>query len=286
MMKRMARLAAAMCLGGLLGAAAGDSVEQAQRLYDRTDYAGAIARLNGANDAASLQLTGESYLMLAEYKKATEALERAAAADDRSSRTFLYLGRAYGRRAETAFAVAAPGFAVKARQSFEKAVELDPKNWEALDDLFEYYLEAPGFLGGGLDKATRIAGLIGQHDEAQASFDRGKIAEQRKEFDAAEANLRRAVDLAPGRAGNVVELAGFLARRGRFAESDQTFARALQAAPNTPRLVYMRAHTLIECNRNLPEARDLLKRYLAMNLSPDDPSRRDAEKLLRKVSGS
>ena len=44
----------------------------------------------------------------------------------------------------------ATGLASKARQNFERAVQLDPQNREALSDLFEYYLEAPGFLGGGL----------------------------------------------------------------------------------------------------------------------------------------
>ena len=55
----------------------------------------------------------------------------------------------------------APGHASKAHRYFEKAVELDPKNLEAMNDLFEYYLEAPGFLGGGFDKAQALADAHG-----------------------------------------------------------------------------------------------------------------------------
>ena len=66
----------------------------------------------------------------------------------------LWLGRAYGRRAEISLQlITAPGFATKARQYFERSAQLNPYNLDAQSDLFEYYLEAPGFLGGGFDKA-------------------------------------------------------------------------------------------------------------------------------------
>ena len=43
------------------------------------------------------------------------------------------------------------------------AAQLEPANPEILGDLLEYYLEAPGFLGGGFDKAStnRIAEVAG-----------------------------------------------------------------------------------------------------------------------------
>ena len=68
---------------------------------------------------------------------------------------FHWLGKAQGRRAETASPFTAPSYASKARQAFEKSVELDGKNLEAINDLFSYYLEAPGFLGGGLNKELK-----------------------------------------------------------------------------------------------------------------------------------
>jgi predicted Zn-dependent protease len=231
-------------------------------------------------------LRGRSYLMLQDYKKATETLERAASAEPRNSNVYLWLGRAYGHRAETAFAIAAPALAVKARQSFEKAVELDSGNWMAVDDLFEYYLEAPGFLGGGMDKAAKMADLVARHDESQAVFDRARISEKSKQFDTAEAQLRHAVKLAPHQVGHAVALARFLSKRGRYDESDRAFEQAAASNPNTPKLIYMQADTLIEANRKLQEARELLRKYLTMTLSPEDPSRQNAEALLRKVSGS
>src|SRR6516225_6891658 len=102
--------------------------------------------------------------MMGEYKKATDALEKAVAAEPSNSDYALWLGRAYGRRAEMSNPFSAVGQASKARLYFERAVELDPRNLEALNDLLEYYLEAPGFRGGGTDKARATAARIGQVD--------------------------------------------------------------------------------------------------------------------------
>jgi tetratricopeptide (TPR) repeat protein len=262
------------------------NLDEARRLYNRTDYTAASQKLQSAADSDSLRLFAQAQYMLADYKKAAETLERAIALDPRNSDSFLWLGRAYGRRAENAFPLAAPAFAVKTRLNLEKAVELNPHNWDAVDDLFDYYLNAPAFLGGGMDKAANIADLTLSHDPAQATFDRARIAEQKKQYDEAERQLRRAVQLAPQQVSRLVHLAAFLARRGRYEASDQIFRMAFAAAPDSPAVTYSRAQTLIDSNRNLPEARLLLKKYLAMSLTPDDPSRQDAEKLLRRASGS
>jgi len=49
--------------------------------------------------------------------------------------------------------------------------------------------------------------------------------------------------------------------------------------------LYARADTYIKYGKNLELAKDLLKRYLSMKLTVDDPPRSSAEKLLRKVQG-
>jgi Flp pilus assembly protein TadD len=97
--------------------------------------------------------------------------------------------------------------------------------------------------------------------------------------------LRRAMELAPHQVGRVIDLAKFLAKQGRFEESDQTFVAAEKLAPNAPKVMYARAATYIQAGRNIDTAKELLEKYLAAQLTPDDPSRDDARKLLRQVSG-
>ena len=260
--------------------------DKALKVFNRTYYGSAVQTLAAIaeRNAAETELLGKSYYMLGAYRDATDAFHRALEMEPNNASFYHWLGRAYGRRAETAFPVAAPGYASKARTNFEKSVELDPTDGEALNDLFEYYLQAPGLLGGGLDKAAKIAEKISRLNAAEGAFARARIAEERKDWGQAETLLRRAAELAPQQPGRLVDLAKLLSKRGRYDESDATFAKAHQVAPNAPKVLFAEASAYIKANRKMDQARELLKKYLAMNTSPEDPSKTEARKLLNKVS--
>ena len=268
--------------------AASPELDRARKLYDHTDFEGSLRILSSIpeKDALAYEFIGRNYYMLAEYKKATEALEKAWAADSGSSEIALWTGRAFGRRAETSSPFTAPGLASKARQFFEKSAQLNPNNLEALTDLIEYYLEAPGFLGGGFDKAQRVAARIAAIDAAEGHWAQAKLAESRKQYHGAEEQLRHAIEAAPQQIGRIIDLARFLAKQGRIQESDQNLAKAEKINPNSPKLMYAKADLYIKQNRNLDVAKDLLRQYLASNLTPDDPPRLHAEKLLKQLQGS
>jgi Flp pilus assembly protein TadD len=264
-----------------------DVVRRASALYQRTEYEGSLRILeeDPTPDGAAYLLSGKNYFMLGDYKKATDFFEKAVALVPSSSEYELWLGRAWGRRAETSGWLMAGVHASRARQCFEKAVALDPHYNEAKNDLFSFYLAAPGFLGGGIEKAEAIAKSIANERPPESNFEEAQIAEHRKDYVAAEAHLRRAVELAPTEAGRIVDLARFVARRGRLAESDALFEQARKLAPSLPRVAFAQARVDIENHRNLEQARELLQQYLHANLTPDDPPRQEAEKLLQHVGG-
>src|ERR1044071_399179 len=254
--KAMMKLSAGLFFTAILLVASAPDVDHARKLYNLTEFDQSLKVLQAMpeKDGEIYERIGRNLYMMGEYKKASEALEKAAAADPDNSEIALGLGRAHGRRAETSSPFTAPGHATKARQWFEKSVELNPKNTEALSDLFEYYLEAPGFLGGGLDKAEGVAGQIAELDAAVGHWAKAKLAEKRKEFSSAEEQLRRAIDASPQRIGRFIDLAKFLAKQGRFQESDQNLARAEKLAPDTPRVIYAKADLYIKHGRNLSVA--------------------------------
>ena len=257
---------------------------RAHSLYLRTDYQQSLNALKVApNDAATLQLTGQNLFMLGEYKKACDSFERAAALNPNDAKLVHWLGRAYGRRAETANPFLAPGLASKTRQMFEKAVELDPTDKDALGDLLDFYLDAPGFLGGGMHKAEMLAQLILKEDPAEGHYAQGLVAEKKKEYDTAEQQFRRAAELAPRQVGHVLVLARYLGNHGRVKESDALFEQAARMAPNSPKVMFERASTLIKENRDLDAARKLLEQYLRAPLTPDDAPRERAEAMLKKL---
>jgi cytochrome c-type biogenesis protein CcmH/NrfG len=281
------RLAAILILLTPVLRGASADLDQARKYYDLTEFEESLKVLHAIpeRDAAVYELLGRDYFMLGEYKKATDALENAVAAEPRNSDYVLWLGRAYGRRAETSNPFSAMGHASKARQYFERSVDLNPKNIEALNDLLEYYLEAPGFMGGGMEKAKATVARISQADPGEGQWAQSKMDEKHKEMASAEEHLRRALELNPQKAGRFIDLARFLAKQGRFQESDQNFARAERIAPDNPKLLYERADVYIKSGRNLDLAKNLLKQYLSARITPEDPPKADARKLLRQIEG-
>ncbi|MGP0076425.1 MAG: tetratricopeptide repeat protein [Bryobacteraceae bacterium] len=276
-----------LAFSGLLGQTS-DPLSSAEDLYSHSDYQASLALIRLSEQASSKAylLAGRDHYMLGDYKKAVEALERAFAMEPSSSECALWLGRGYGRRGETSSLFSAPRYASKARAYFEKAIALDPDNQEALRDLFDYYLEAPGFLGGGYDKAERIAKRIGDRNPADGLLAQAELADRRKQFDSAEEQFGRAAQMASRQVGRVLDLARSLARQGRISESEAAFDQAEQLEPNSPQVSFARARTYIEQKRNLEQARALLIQYLRSNPTPDEPSRQQAEKLLKEASGA
>ncbi len=230
---------------------------------------------------------GQDYFMLGDSKKAADSLDKAlallqASHQPVSTELYVWLGRTYGRRAETSGPLNAPGLASRSRKYFETAVQMDILNKEATGDLFDYYMGAPGFLGGGLSKAQELAHKVSAADPAEGQHLLALLSEKNKEYDATEQHLRSAIQLAPNQAPRVMELARFLARRGRAKESDALFDLAASIAPEDRRILFYRAQTYIEGNRNLSDARALLQGYLSAPLTPDDPPRQRAQELLAK----
>jgi len=283
----MRTAAAALFLLGSSLFAGDPEFERAQRLFNNTDFDGALRVLLAADpkDGPSLLLAGRSYYMNGDFKKSTDYMLKAVAVEPSNSTYYLWLGRAFGRRAETSSFLTAASYATKARENFERAVALNPRNTEALMDLFEYYLQAPGLLGGGLDKARAISQKINQLDPAEYSYAQARLAERQKEFRRAEQQLRRAIDLAPRQAGRVVDLAKFLSNQGRYEEADRAWQQAEQIAPGSPKVMFERASAYVQSKRNLDQAKELLRRYLKAPLTPEDPPRSEAQRLLRQANG-
>ena len=99
-----------------------------------------------------------------QYDAAAKWFEQAVDLEKKNADFHLWLGRAYGYQAQSAFVWRQLFLARKVRQHFEQAVALDPDHVAARWDLMEYYLRAPGFLGGSWDEAKTQAREIEQRD--------------------------------------------------------------------------------------------------------------------------
>lgn len=261
-------------------------LEEARGLYNHTDYRGALKLIQNlpTQNGSSRELSGRCRFFLGDYKAATDDLQQAVQAEPGVSDHYLWLGRAWGRRAETSVFFMAVKYAAETRKAFEKAVQLNPANIEAVNDLISFYLDAPGFLGGGVDRAVALSETMRQHDPVEYQYSLAQIAIHNKDLDAAESHLRKAVEMAPRKISRLVDLAKFLAGRGKLRESDALFDQAAGIDPKDKRLLYGRAEAYIKGKRNLDAATKSLQSLLQLPLTPEDPSREDVQKLIQRAA--
>src|SRR3954465_4461621 len=181
------------------------------------------------NDAEAYHLLNRAYFVIDKWDQAIKAGEKAVALSPNSSDYHMWLGRAYGSKAEHSGWIGGMSNAKKSRAEFEKAVELNSMNAEARTDLAEFYMEAPGMLGGGKDKALAQAEAMAAYDAASSHWVKGRLAEKNGQFDVAETEYKTAIDVSKRPAGDWLNLASFYRHRGRGPELEDAIHHALEA---------------------------------------------------------
>jgi len=228
----------------------------------------AITELNGRlssapADAESSNLLCRAYFALEDWNRAESSCRKAASLDPDNSRFHLWLGRVYGEKADRANFLAAAGLAGKVRGEFERAVQLSPKDVDARLDLAEFYLAAPGIVGGGEQKARQQAQFIATVNPAREHWVYARIAEQKKDTATAEREYHQYIDLSQGDAEAWLNLALFLRRQKRFDEMEQAIVKLNQAPMPKLDVLVEASQMLYRAGRNYPFATQLLNRYLA-----------------------
>jgi tetratricopeptide (TPR) repeat protein len=224
------------------------------------------------NDAEAYHLLCRAYYSIQDWDHAIATGEKALSLSPEKSNYHLWLGRAYGEKADASSFFSAAGLAKKVRLSFERAVALDGSNVPARSDLAEFYMEAPGIMGGGQDKARAQAAALLKIAPAKGHWVLGRLAEKNKDNGTAEREYKAALEATHGGAEGWLDLAIFYRRTGRMADLDNAIEK-LNAAPlKNPEVLVDAAITLLRAEHNLPMAAQLLKRYLSGKTVEDAPA--------------
>ena len=199
----------------------------------------AIAALHGQinsspNDAIAHNLLCRAYFSLGDWDRGVSDCEKAVSLTPENGKFHLWLGRIYGEKADRASFMTAAGLARRVAREFEAAVHLNPSDIEARTDLAEFYLEAPGIVGGGRDKAEQQATTLRGLDPAKAHWVNARIAEKKKEFPEAEKEYRAAIDASHGAASAWLNLGLFYKHRERWDDMVQALSHVRSAPLDRP----------------------------------------------------
>jgi tetratricopeptide (TPR) repeat protein len=224
-------------------------------------------------NAEAYNLRCRIYLQEQRWSDAIKACQAGVKLAPDNSNYHLWLARALGEKADRVSFITAFKMAKQIHVEFETAAKLDPHSANALSDLGEFYVDAPGIVGGGVDKAEPVAQQLDAFAPDRAHYLRARIAENQKDYVKAEEEYKAAIAASKEPADTWMDLASFYRKRQRWDDMIQAVHKG--AALDTEHGVASSdgASVLIRAGRDLPFARQLLEAYLASpNQSEDAPA--------------
>jgi len=260
-----------------LTCAAEGNLSEAIKLYEKGSFKQAVDILRqeaktSPRDAEVRFWLSKSYLKVQDWKAAVTEMEKAVELEPSNAQYHHWLGRASGERASRAFITTAYSMAKQVVKGFETASRLAPKDLSIRFDLLEYYLEAPGMVGGGKDKAEAESKTIAEIDRQKGYTARATIYRKDKQLEKAKAELLKATDEFPESADACEDLADFLFGRQDFEGALQWSRKALTLNPELNHSRYLAAAALTRLRRDLEAAADELHELANGPLSDDDPT--------------
>lgn len=267
-------------------ASAQTASEQAKRLYDQKKYAEAISALEKVKEEDKDYATAQYYLgRIAfdekRYDAAADYFEEATEAPGgATSDYYTWLGDSYGNIARDANLIKQGMLAPKMKNAWEKAIALDNKNLNARLSLISFYTEAPGFMGGSMDKAKEMARQIMTISPPQGHRSMGNLYYKEKNMSGAEAEYKEMARLDP----NLLPLLGnFYVNQKQHEKAFALFDEALKKNPQDMLATYQLGKTSAISGLRLDDGEQALLKYLAYTPKPNEPSHAGANMRLAQI---
>jgi tetratricopeptide (TPR) repeat protein len=247
------------------------------RLFEAGKYKEAKSVLEPAfkantRDAAAAFYLGRIAMEERKHDRAADYFEAATKLDPKNSHYFLWLGRAYGREAQQANVLRQPALAKRTREAWERAIELDPQNLDARSDLIQYYVQAPGFMGGSTAKALEQAEEIRKRNALRGHLELGALYEREKKFAEAEKAYVAASKEKSDRHVGEYRLGLFYQNTGAFDKAFDLFESMIAANPSEAGALFQIGKTGAMSGQRLSRAVEALEAYLQTTPGRNDPS--------------
>jgi tetratricopeptide (TPR) repeat protein len=253
-------LSAALLLNSSSGHAQSLAAAKADARVGKVDAA--IADLSALpKTAATHSLLCSLYGSIEKRDAAISECE-AALATDASSDNALALARTYGDKASHSGALTGLRMVGKIRGNFERAVQLDPNSVEALSDLGQFYVDAPGTFGGGTDKANALVTRLQPLSPARAHRLAGMIAVKAKDDKTAEQEFSAAITAAHT-PESYVDLANFYRNHKQPERAGEQAKLAISHDPRHGLDTLDAVAILLDLKLETKTAQDALRAYLA-----------------------
>ena len=204
---------------------------------------------------------------------AIKAFEKAVKLDDKSSTNHLLLAQALGTAAQKVNVIKQGMMAPRIKREMERARDLDPRSVDAHQGLMQFYMEAPGIMGGSMAKARAEAAGIAKLNRLRGHFANADIARHEKDSTAMEREYRAAAAEDPDSVAAYATLALFLVNTKRPADAFATLDKVLAQRPNEPMALYYIGRVATVSGEQIDRGEASFRKYLALPPDPNDKNR-------------
>ena len=261
---------------------AGIQLFEAKKYPESKKFFETYTKTNQSDPIAASYL-GRIFFLEGNYIKAIHWFKKAVDLDEKNSDYHLWLGRAYGIKAQKAGLLKKASAAKNVKKEFEKAVELNPENTDARMGLLQFYLMAPGIIGGSKDKARQQAGEIMKKNVHQGHLALGFIHSVEKKYDLAEKEFQAAMAENPADYQAYYQLGYLYARQKKFDKASEVFENLLKSYPDRVAAYFHLGRIALMSGKNLDKGEENLKKYLQTEPSDERPSFAFAHLLLGHI---
>jgi tetratricopeptide (TPR) repeat protein len=260
-------------------------VEKAKALYEAKKYDDAEKTLKQVAEkttdyAAARYYLGRIAFDKKEYSDAADYFQEATEANPKGADYFNWLGNTYGTIARDANVLKQGMLAPKMKKAWETAIALDSKNIDARTSLIQYYTQAPGFMGGSIEKAQEVARQIIALSPAEGHRQLGNVYMSDKKPAEAEKEFLEAARINPD---YVSVLANFYTNQKQYEKAFTLFEEALKKNPDDFVAIYQVGKTSALSGQKLDRGEECLKKYLARTPGQNEPSHAGANMRLAQI---
>ena len=260
-------------------------LSNAKKLFDDKKYKDArlelekVLKTNKNNQEAHFYL-GKTLFYLKLFDEASEEFEEAISLNEKIADYHFWLAQACAAEALNSSIFSQLTLARKIKNEYIKTLEIDDKHTMARVGLANYYLRAPGIMGGSIEKAYEQANILIKYDEMRGRYLLAQLYVKENKQTQAEEEYK----ILERKYGNQKDFYDFynyygyfLLNLGRKEEAIQKFKKQIELAPNNPNSYDSMGDALLASGRN-NEAIDHFKKALEI-----DPSFEASKKKLKKL---
>lgn len=233
-----------------------------QKYDDARAEVQSLVKKNAADDVA-LQCMGRVYFAMDKSNEAIDWFEKAIKANEKVASHHLWLANSLGDQAGHTNKLKLPFLARRIKSEFDRAAQLDPSSIDARHGLIQFYSQAPGVMGGSMDKAKEQAIEIEKLNAMRGHIEMAALLEREKDLPGAERELTAALGAAPDSNQAYNTLGNFYRRQKRYADAVTVYERLLKAKPDAQGAHLNIGLILAQSGQSLDRAEHEVKQWLA-----------------------